>query len=152
MCNGPSIIFNPEFIYNGKIIKFEDGNISIAGFINNDNNPIIFVNNINNLIGKKIKVDFQTNRGYKHELIINNKKSIIDLFRAYFEEIDDKFNFNIKPYDNLSKIINNIIFEYNGKQIKYMNIDYRITIDNYFQNDKNPKIYVNDIYNLLLIN
>ena len=159
--NGPSIIFNPEFIYNGKIIKFVDENISIGGFFNNDNNPIIFVNNINNLIGKKIKVDFQTNRGYKHELIINNKKSIIDLFRAYFEEIDDKFNFNynkfdfnfsVKPYDNLSKIINNIIFEYNGKQIKYMNIDYRMTIDNYFQNDKNPKIYVNDIYNLLLIN
>ena len=129
-----------QYLYKGQQIIFEYINKTIGEFFNNDDRPIVFVNDINNVIGKKIKVNFETNHGYKHEIIINNRKLIEELLNEYFKEVDDNYIF-------LLNIYNGINFIYKGQLIIK-----NMSIVDCFKYDNNPKIFVNDINNLLLIN
>ena len=59
-----------QFLYNKHQIKFE-GNITIGDYFKNKDSPKIIVNDPDNLIGKKIRITFKTNHGYKHEIYYN---------------------------------------------------------------------------------
>ena len=183
---GYNIYLGFDFLYKGqKIIKEPESfnfinelnNTTIGELFKNENNPIIIVNDKNNVIGKKIKINFETNHGYKHEIIIHNKKTIIELLLSYLGEIDERFTFDkedknlwhsekdlfefIDPMNMINMknmlmipiayniyIYNQIIFIYKGQQIIYN----RTTIGDYFKNDYSPKIFVKDLYNLFFIN
>ena len=81
-------MFLGDFLYKGKKIELWDYNICpIGSFFKNEINPIIIVNDINNIIGQKIKINFETNLGYKHEIIIHNKKTIFELLESYLGEV-----------------------------------------------------------------
>jgi len=154
---------NFDFLYKGHIINFQfnynDINkknyTTLEKFFKNDNNPIIIVNDKNNIVGQKIKINFETNFGYKHEIVIQNKKTVFELLSAYIGEIDDHFYYsklNANNSDNNSNLIynfNQIIFIYKEQQILYNSM---ITIVDYFKNDYNPTIFVKDLHNLFFIN
>ena len=86
-----------DFFYKGQKLNFSDNNndenctTTLEKFFKNDKNPIIIVNDKNNIIGQKIKINFETNSGYKHEIVIQNKKTIFQLLTSYISEIDDIF-------------------------------------------------------------
>ena len=153
---------NFEFLYKGDKIKFDNNNITIGSFLKNDDNPIIMVNDLNKLIDKKIKVKFETNHGYKNEIIIYDKAPINNLLKLYLIEIMGDIEFDIFLSNKIYKIINEINFIYKEQQIKYKRDDMQDpnyinelnnnTICDFFKNDSNPIIFVNDLNNLLLIN
>ena len=149
-----------KFFYNRYQIKLNEHSISIGHFFKNENNPKIIVKDPNNLIGKKIKINFKTNHGYKLEIISNAEKTIGNLIKSYLDKIDENFNSH-RDY----KFIEQILFFYKGQKINWYNlnnsnknsvvteVNYSITsIGDYFKNDNNPEIFVNDQYNLFLIN
>ena len=101
-----------DFFYKGKSLNFSDYDgeqyfTTLENFFKNDKNPIIIVNDKNNIIGQKIKINFETNSGYKHEIVIQNKKTIFQLLTSYISEIDDHFyysKFNLNEPENKSNL------------------------------------------------
>ena len=150
-----------DFFYKGQKLNFSDNNndenctTTLEKFFKNDKNPIIIVNDKNNIIGQKIKINFETNSGYKHEIVIQNKKTIFQLLTSYISEIDDHFyysKFNLNEPENksnLTYILNQIIFIYKDQQILNNSM---MTIGDFFKNDYNPTIFVKDLNNLFFIN
>ena len=120
-----------------------DYRITIDNYFKNDKNPKIYVNDIYNLLlinwnaGRSIV--FKTNHGYTNKLFIKNTVDCNQMVEYFCKIIGYE---RIYRKDKLQ-------FMYNGKQIRN---DPYITIGQCFQNDSNPLIFVNDIYNLLLIN
>ena len=142
-----------KFLYNKKYLKIDySNNITLSNLFKNDSNPMVFVNDKNNLIGKKIKVNFETNHGYKHELNINSGYLIGNLLQKYLDEIEEIFDLeylSLSESEKFIKVKDKIQFSYKGKQIMYNQNDH---LNHYFKNDYNPKIFVNDANNLFLIN
>ena len=134
---------NIKFIYQKKEIKFDSKKIGELFY--NDDNPIIFVSDTNNIISKKnvFKITFQTNYEYKKEIRANGEQVINFLLEQFLYEIDEQL---AKIY----LLIEGIKLLYRGQEIsKY---DVFITIEKFFKNDKNPIISVNDLNYLFLIN
>ena len=148
------------FCYNNSPITFDFHSIltKIGDFFKNNEKPEVMVKDPNNLKGHKIQVTFKTNHGYIHKMYFNSRKKIVDILKAYLEEICEIFiiermgsleQFNIFP--------NKVQFLYKGQEIKvyygyHKNEFYDNIIDIYFKNDNNPTIFVNDPNNLFLIN
>ena len=99
----------------------------------------IFANDINNLI-KVTKITFKYNQTDKLETFINKKKTIKELIIKYFEKMNHKEIIELQRE-------NEIEFKYNQKYIKYYD---NTTIEEYFKNDSNPIIQVNDDDEMLL--
>ena len=110
-----------------------------------------------------MQVTFKTNHGYKERIICFSGKTIGNLLRYYLYEIDEIFCYNFTFLENFNlftRFIKQIQFFYNGQQINWyiegsFNNDITFsetTISDYFKNDNNPEIFVNDINNLFLIN
>ena len=152
-----------KFLYNNHNINFDDITI-IEDFFKNDDNPKIFINDPNNLIGKKIKVTFKINNAYTKEIITITEKTIGNLLKTFLGEIDENFDiyssYLFSEYEKwtwIKKFIMQIKFLYKGKQINWLNddqknykISYNITsIGDYFENDNNPVIFVMDMNNFL---
>ena len=150
-------------MYNNHNINFDDITI-IEDFFKNDDNPKIFINDPNNLIGKKIKVTFKINNAYTQEIITITEKTIGNLLKTFLGEIDENFDiyssYLFSEYEKwtwIKKFIMQIKFLYKGKQINWLNddqknykISYNITsIGDYFENDNNPVIFVMDMNNFL---
>ena len=120
-----------------------DYRITIDNYFQNDKNPKIYVNDIYNLLlinwnaGRSIV--FKTNHGYTNKLFIKNTVDCNQMVEYFCKIIG---------YERICRK-DKLQFMYNGKQIRN---DPYITIGQCFQNDSNPLIFVNDIYNLLLIN
>ena len=125
--------------------------MTIGDFFKNDYNPTIFVKDLNNLFFINWDADrcitFQTNHGNINKLVIKNSKACYEMIFNYFISIG---------YEKLFK--KDIIqFFYNNKKIdnpsrfNFYNNDFCMTVGQLFQSDSNPIVFVNDIYNLLLI-
>ena len=126
-----------KFFYKGKL--FNSSNDSMLNeFFKDENNPIVDVEDVNKLIGKSINIIFQTNHGDKRTLIKNSKWTIEKLLGFYLYEM----------FPNLLIGKNKIEFFYNNKQIKPGNAS---ILEEFFENESNPIINVNDKDNILLI-
>ena len=125
-----------NFKYNGRKIKFDNNySTTIGDLFRYDNNPIITVNDSNNLIGKKIKIIFKTNHGYKQEIICHSETTIGNLLKQYLSEIDEIFSIvsfgmnNMNYMNNMAikmhyqSCYNHIQFLYKGHQIDWYNVD-----------------------------
>jgi len=84
--------FSIKLLYNGQEIYTNNVSGTIGYFFQNDNNPIIIVNDPYNLIGKKVQITFKTNHGYKEKIICYSGKTIGNLLRLYLYEIDENFS------------------------------------------------------------
>ena len=130
-----------SFFYNGKEINFDI--ITIRNYFENDTNPKIIVNDINNLFlinwdENKIFV-FKTNHGLINELTLNNTETVNEMLRRYFQLIGHEVLFRKDK----------IQFIYNGQLLQG---DFNTTIGQFFLTESEIKFFVNDVYNLLLIN
>ena len=102
-----------KFFFKGKQINISNiDSIMIKKFFENENNPIIEVEDVNKLIGKPISIIFETNHGEKSTLIKNCKWTMEKLLGFYLYEM--------KPEIFFRK--NKIKFFYNNIQIKPGNV------------------------------
>ena len=75
-----------KYLYNSKEIEYK--NMITAGeLFLNDYNPVICVNDINNLIKLPIDVSFKTNSGYVKKITIHIERTIEYLLLKYLDEI-----------------------------------------------------------------
>ena len=121
-----------KFFFKGKQINISNNySIKIKKFFENENNPIIEVEDVNKLIGKPISIIFETNHGNKSTLVKNCKWTMEKLLGFYL--------YKMKPEIFFRK--NKIKFFYNNIQIKPGNVS---TLEDYFKNESNPIIKVID--------
>ena len=106
----------------------------------NDYNPMICVNDINNLIKLPIDVSFKTNSGYVKKITIHIERTIEYLLLKYLDEIH---------HSELIDRNDKITFQYNSQKIKFGD---KTLLKNLFLNDQNPTIVVIDSDNALLNN
>ena len=129
-----------QFLYNKKIIEFNSYKVGEYFNIENikeKNNITIFVNDKNNSI--KIKqITFRDNHGDKVEIMANKKNTIRDLIMRYL---------GIVEHWELIEREGDIQFLYNQKNLDYND---KTSIEEYFKNEHNPIVKVNDFYELLL--
>ena len=122
--------------------RFVLNDITIYDYFKNDNNPKIFVNDKNNLFfinwNQERNIIFKTNHGNTNILAFYNTEVCSGIKEKYLITFGHE---KLYHRDLLQ-------FIYNGKQIIY---EANTTIGQCFQNELNPTIFVNDIYNLLLI-
>ena len=115
----------------------------IDSYFKNDNNPKIFVNDPNNLFlinwnGNK-HIIFKTNHGYINEFDFKNIEKWYIVIMDYFGRIG---------HDRLYKK-DKIQFIYNGQQLSYKE---GFLLVEYFKQESNITIFVNDVFNLFPIN
>ena len=101
--------------------------------------PCITVNNVLDCPSEPvIFVKFRSTTGSSLELFYPISNSVDDLLNLFFREVG-------KP-GLKNDIPNKLCFLYNAKQMKPGD---KTTLKNFFKNDENPKVVVNDINNLL---
>ena len=129
-----------QFLYNKKIIEFNSCKVGEYFNIENikeKNNITIFVNDKNNSI--KIKqITFRDNHGDKVEIMANKRNTIRDLIMRYL---------GIVEHWELIEREGDIQFLYNQKNLNYND---QTSIEEYFKNEHNPIVKVNDFDDLLL--
>ena len=128
-----------KYLYNSKEIEYK--NMITAGeLFLNDYNPVICVNDINNLIKLPIDVSFKTNSGNVKKITIHIERTIEYLLLKYLDEIH---------HSELIDRNDKITFLYNSQKIKFGD---KTLLKNLFLNDQNPTIVVIDSDNALLNN
>ena len=130
-----------QYVYKQNILEFND-NTTMEDFFQNDNNPIIQVNDFDGMFLSnpitKYYITFETSQGYSFSLesFLGTKlERIITNYLTYIE------------HPELINKDDNIIFLYNGNRI-----DKKITARKCFKNEENPKIIVMDTSNQLKYN
>ena len=99
------------------------------------------VNNEPNFCGGKINVIFKTTQGVSHAMAFDFGTTIDQALRKYLGRVGKS-----ELLDDLENTSNKICFLFNAQQLKFG--DNR-KIENFFQNNLNPKIIVNDVHNLI---
>ena len=126
------------FLFNAHIINYGI-KTPVEQYFKFDDNPRVIVYEVLNCPSEPvIFVKFRSTRGSSLELFYPISNSVDDLLSLFLREVG-------KPglkYD----IPNKLCFLYNAKQMKPGD---KTTLKNFFKNDKNPKVVVNDINNLL---
>ena len=89
----------------------------------------------------KINIRFATTQGTTHNIIISQKHSIEELIKQYLTRVGKRDQ--ILPLKNGEK---RIMFLFNYTQLS---INDNTKIEDFFKNVKNPKIVVNDVFNLI---
>ena len=132
--------YDIQYFYNSQQIQFNDFS-NVGEFFLHGNNPIVTVNDINNIINftKLNTVTFKATHGNIIKINIKPERTLKELLIKYYNEIN---------HSELM-ISEQIQFLYNAKQIKYGDVT---TVKNYFLNIKNPVILVMDLNNLLTNN
>ena len=126
-----------KYIYNSQQILFKEENKYTAGeFFINDNNPVVFVRDINNLM-RPIDITFKTSQGCILNLTINENRTVEYLLIKYISKIE---------HPELIDINNKIVFLYKAKHLMFGD---KTIIKNLFLNDNNPTILVMDANNVL---
>ena len=128
-----------KYLYNSKEKYFNDM-ITAGELFLNDYNPVIFVNDINNLIKHAIDVSFKTTSGYVKKITIQIERTIEYLLLKYLDEIH---------HSELIDRNDKITFLYNSQKIKFGD---KTLLKNLFLNEQNPTIVVIDSDNALLDN
>ena len=142
-----------KFIHNAKNLNL-DLTVAENGIINNSTifviktqNIMIPRNHINinleqnneNKKEKRIHVKFITTKGMSTYISFNENGSIRDLLFTYFKRID-------RP-ELINRLMNrDLVFIWNGGQLK---INDTRKVKDFFKNDMNPEIVVNDIQDLI---
>lgn len=126
-------------MYNQNKIEY-DNTTKIEDFFNNDNNPIIQVNDLEGMLLCSpitfYSITFKTNQGYT---------TILYSFVHYeIGKITSSYLIYIEHPELIGKK-DNIIFLYKGQRL-----DEKTTARKFFKNDSEPKILVIDTNNLLV--
>ena len=146
-----------EFFYNNHRIKFNllSYKTTIGKFFKNNEKPELIVKIPYYFI---IQVTFKTNHRYIQKKCFNSCFKIGDILSQYLEQICEIF-IGIEDNKKFQIFPNKVQFLYKGQEIKFYDEDnsrnkkiYDIISGNYFKDDKNPTIFINDPYNILLIN
>ena len=126
------------FLFNAKKINYGI-KTPVEQYFKFDDNPRVIVYEVLNCPSEPvIFVKFRSTTGSSLELFYPISNSVDDLLNLFVREVG-------KP-GLKNDIPNKLCFLYNAKQMKPGD---KTTLKNFFKNDKNPKVVVNDINNLL---
>ena len=165
-CDEAGYYINDEinFIYNNCQIIFDSdlsviSKITIGEFFKNNEKPQIIVKDPYNLNGGKIQVTFQNNHGNVQKFYVDRRSKIGDIVEGYLQQINEIFIKKLLDIKLFNMFRKKVQFFYKGQEIKVyydykflINEIYDIIIAKYFKDDINPTIFVNDPYNIFLIN
>ena len=128
-----------QFVYNNNNLDCYD-NTTLEEYFNNDNNPIIHINDLNDLlISEKIE---------KYNITFKTSQGSSILLESFIESKIERIIFNFFKYIEHPELIkkrDNIQFLYNGERINE-----NISAIKCFKNESNPNILVMDLDNLLI--
>jgi len=126
------------FLFNANIINYGI-KTPVEQYFKFENMPCVIVNDVYGLTGTPIvMVKFRSTTGSSWDMDDYISDSVDGLLNIFLEQIG-------KP-GLKNDIPSKLCFLYNAKQMKPGD---KTTLENFFKNDKNPKVIVNDINNLL---
>ena len=126
-----------HYIYNGKI-RFNPS-LYIFDSFKGEKNPTILVEDKYKLIGKLINVSFKMKNGDEYLITFNSKSKIDVIKHGFFDEL------SLNNYDDY----NQIKFSYNNHYSNFNDINIIWNIEDFFNYDDNPKIFIDDPKNLI---
>ena len=125
-----------QYLFNDKNIEdIYILNSCLGDFFKNEQNPIIYIYDSENLIDKLIEITFKKSNGEEYLFLFNSKCDISIIKNEFLNNLID---FDYKD--------DKIQFLYNNSLIRF---DYDMKISEFFQNDNNPKIIIDDPDNFI---